>query len=222
MKTLIAIPVKDLPHAKSRLSPVLDATQRQRIVFDLFQRTLQFFNSHFPECDVAVVTASAPIAARARAAGARVLHELADSGLNAAATVAADWALAHDYERLIIVPADIPVLLRAEVANLLSLAQRYQMVIAEARDGGTNMLLLSLPSLPSQAIAFQYGIDSARKHEQQAMANGLTVQRCYLPFIGHDLDTPADLLVLSQTLAASPAAPAGQIPGVRRASGALP
>ena len=218
MNTLIAIPMKDLPHAKSRLSPVLDAAQRQRIVFDLFQRTLQFFNSHFPACDVAVVTSSAAIAVRARAAGARVLHELADAGLNAAATVAADWAMAHDYQRLIVVPADIPVLLRAEVDSLLHLAQRCQMVIAEARDGGTNMLLLS----PPQAIVFQYGIDSARKHEQYAMAHGMTVQRCYLPFIGHDLDTPADLLVLSQTLAANAALAAGQSTGQRHDSGALP
>lgn len=194
MKTLVAIPMKDLAQAKSRLSPVLDASQRERLVLGLFDRTLAFFRSAFPQFDVTIVTASVQLAARAQAAGALVLRETAATGLNAAASSAARWAIAHDYQRLLIVPADIPVLLREEVAQMLALTETCQVAIAEARDGGTNMLLMS----PPRDMPFQYGLGSARRHEAVARANGLRAKRRYLPFLGHDLDTPGDCLVLSQ------------------------
>ena len=196
MKTLVAIPVKDLGQAKSRLSPVLDASQRARLVLGLFDRTLHFFRSAFPEFDMTIVTASVQLAARAQAAGAQVLRENAATGLNAAVSSAAQWAIAHDYQRLMIVPADIPVLLREEVEQMVALTETYQVAIAEARDGGTNMLLMS----PPRDIPFQYGLGSARRHETVARANGLSAKRRYLPFLGHDLDTPADCLVLSQNM----------------------
>lgn len=194
MKTLVAIPMKDLRLAKSRLSPVLDASQRKRLVLDLFDRTLQFFRSAFPQFDLTVVTASEQLATRAQAAGAQVLREKDAAGLNAAASSAVQWAIAHDYQRLMIIPADIPVLLREEVEWMLAQSEKYQVAIAEARDGGTNMLLMS----PPVDIPFQYGLGSARLHETVARANGLSEKCCYLPFLGHDLDTPDDCLVLSQ------------------------
>jgi len=194
MRTLVAIPMKGLGQAKSRLSPVLDAGQRAHLVLGLFDRTLAFFRSAFPQFDVTIITASAQLAARARAAGTQVLQEAAASGLNAAAAGAAQWARAHDYQRLMIVPGDIPVLLREEVEQMVALSENYQVAIAEARDGGTNMLLMS----PPRDIPFQYGSGSALRHETVARANGLSAMRRYLPFLGHDLDTPDDCLVLSQ------------------------
>lgn len=194
MKTLVVIPMKELGQAKSRLSLALDAHQRERLVLGLFDRTLAFFHSTFPQFDVRILTASAELAVRTHAAGAQVLRENAATGLNAAASRAAQWAVTQDYQRLIIVPADIPVLLREEVEQMLALAGKYDVVIAEARDGGTNMLLMS----PPRDIPFQYGLGSALRHETVARANGLSAKRRYLPFLGHDLDTPDDCLVLSQ------------------------
>jgi len=194
MKTLVVIPMKAPEQAKSRLGSVLDAAQRQSLALCLFDRTLRFFQGVFPQFDLMVVTESASIALRAHTAGALVLHETRTDGLNAAATLALHHALTHGYKRLMIVPADIPVMLRNEVTQLLVLSEQYQVVIAEARDGGTNMLLVTPPC----DLTFQYGQGSALRHEMAAAAVGLCATRRYLPFIGHDIDTPADCLVLAQ------------------------
>lgn len=194
MKTLVAIPMKALEQAKSRMAPALNGAERQRLALDLFERTLHFLAKAFPQFDIAVVTACAHIAAHAERAGARALREDVAAGLNAAAGMAARWAVAHGYDRFILIPADIPVLLRDEIEHMLALAAQCDVAIAEARDGGTNLLLLS----PPRDLPFQYGAGSAQSHEAMASAYGLRARRCYLPFLGHDLDTPADCLVLTQ------------------------
>lgn len=196
VRTLVAIPMKDPAQSKSRLSPALSPARRQRLALALFDRTLRFFRTAFPQFDVLVVTASAAVAERSSTAGAAVLNEQAEHGLNAAAVAAAGWAVDRAYARLILVPADIPVLLREEVERMLALGSRCELAIAEARDGGTNMLLMT----PPRAFAFQYGHESARRHEAAAHALGMRACRCTLPFMAHDLDTPADCLVLTQAL----------------------
>jgi 2-phospho-L-lactate/phosphoenolpyruvate guanylyltransferase len=193
MKTLVAIPMKDPQHAKSRLAPTLDAKQRRRLALRLFERTLSFFESACADFDLAVVTASDTIARHACGHRAVVLREAAETGLNAAAIHAATYARERAYARLIIVPGDIPVWLRDEVARVLQLSLHIDIVLAEARDGGTNMLVMR----PPRTFGFCYGPDSASRHEAMARAQGLSVTRCQLPFIGHDIDTVEDCQVLA-------------------------
>lgn len=192
-RTLVAIPMKDPRHAKSRLAPALDGDERERLALALFKRTLGFFKRAFPQFDLCVVSASDAIV-RATEDRCLVLQQDAAAGLNRAAASALRTACSERYERLAIVPADIPVLLREEVEQVFRLAESFDVVIAEAHDGGTNMLLLS----PQRPFEFQYGPASASLHQQQAQALGLSASRCRMPFLARDLDTPADCLVLSQ------------------------
>jgi coenzyme F420-0:L-glutamate ligase/coenzyme F420-1:gamma-L-glutamate ligase len=75
------------------------------------------------------------------------------------------------------------------LAQLLAAGTRAEVVIAAARDGGTNALLLS----PPDAIAFRFGPGSAARHEAAARASGKSVERLLLPHLSRDLDRPEDL-----------------------------
>lgn len=188
---LVALPMKAFDQAKSRLSPAMAPAQRQRLSRALFERTLAFFGDCFPGMDRLVVTPSPQVRDAARACGAAVAIESAPQGLDAAAQHAIGYAAAQGYRQVLIIPGDIPVWLRTEVLALLAQGQRREAVIARARDGGTNALLLRLPT----RFRCAYGEDSARRHADAARSAGLSVAVCQLPFMAHDIDRPQDCLL---------------------------
>lgn len=188
---LVAMPMKAFDQAKSRLSPALSPVQRQRLSRALFERTQAFFGGCFPGLDRLVVTPSPEVRDAALACGAAVSLEPAPQGLDAAAQRAIDYAAARGYRQLLIVPGDIPVWLRSELHALLALGDWREVVIARARDGGTNALLLRLPT----PLRCAYGEDSAQRHERAARGAGLSVAVCQPPFMAHDIDRPQDCLL---------------------------
>lgn len=194
MKTLVAVPMKDPHDAKTRLAAALPPAARVRLALHLFHRSQDFFARHFPAFDRLVVTPSAEVARHAEGCGAQVLKETAASGLDAAAGAALRWARAAGYERLLLVPADIPVWLAGEVESLLQAGGATDVVIARAHDGGTNALLVDLRRVPH--FEFRYGPDSARRHEQACLAAALRCVVAQLPFLGRDLDTADDCRLL--------------------------
>ncbi|WP_028223137.1 2-phospho-L-lactate guanylyltransferase [Paraburkholderia oxyphila] len=194
MKTLLAIPMKAPARAKTRLAPAMGDHQREQLAMRLFERTVAFFRSNWPDFDVVAVTDdTTQVVTLAARHGAGVLLEAREAGLNAAAGLALRHASAGGYERLVIVPGDVPVWLRAEVRRLLALSQRYELTLAESHDGGTNYLALA----PPQPFIFHYGPQSAALHTRSAQECELSVARCRLPFLARDIDTIDDCLVLA-------------------------
>lgn len=198
MKTLLVLPMKSAAQAKTRLSPAMSPQRRAHLALTLFDRAQNFFAAHFPQFDRLVVTPSQDIALRALQAGAQVLLEPAAQGLDPAAARALAWAQARGYERLLLVPTDIPVWLLREAHALLHMGTQADLVIARAHDGGTNALLLDLRRV--RHFQFHYGPDSARRHARAAQMAGLRVHQCCLPFMSRDIDTPDDCLVMSHSL----------------------
>ncbi|NML32357.1 2-phospho-L-lactate guanylyltransferase [Paraburkholderia antibiotica] len=198
MKTLVAIPMKAPARAKTRLAPAMNDRQRERLALLMFERTLGFFRGYWPDFDVMAVTDAGEIAALAERHGAGLLLETREAGLNAAAAQALRHALERGYERLVIVPGDVPVWLRAEVARVLALSRRHALTLAESYDGGTNLLALA----PPQPFEFHYGPQSAARHARSARRRGLSVARCCLPFLARDIDTAADCVELAEAWAA--------------------
>lgn len=189
MKTLIAVPMKAYADAKTRLSGELDSRGRQRLAKVLFEYGQAFFSENYPRLDRLVVTPSSEVARAARRAGASALREpVGTVGLNAAVAMALSHARLRRYDRLIVLPADLAILKTDEFDALLALADRYDLVMARAHDGGTNALLLKLPN----AFTFCYGADSARRHLHQALELGMSAVAASLPFIGLDVDSPGD------------------------------
>ncbi|MBY4677012.1 2-phospho-L-lactate guanylyltransferase [Marinobacterium arenosum] len=186
----IVIPMKDPAAAKQRLSQALDDRQRSRLALELFEETLYFFSNHFPQLHLLVVTDSRRIRDIADRFGHRVLLEPAADGLNSAIERATDWSLRHQFRQQLVVPADIAELDAGEIRQLLaSLDGQRGVVIAEAKDLGTNALLCA----PPDAIPFRFGRHSARAHQRQALKAGLPCRRLRLARLSQDIDQPQDL-----------------------------
>jgi len=190
-RILVAMPMKPFIDAKSRLAAAIAQPQRERLVQALFLRTQRFFASQFPEFDRLVVTPSAEVQRACWRVGARCLLESGLAGLNTAAARAVDWACIQGYDKVLVVPGDVPVWMRGEVGALLDVGRAHDVVVARAHDGGTNAVLLRLPT----AFEFRYGPDSAAAHLRGAHRAGLSAVTCQLPFLAHDIDVPADCLL---------------------------
>jgi 2-phospho-L-lactate guanylyltransferase len=100
---------------------------------------------------------------------------------------------------VLLVPGDTPLVDPGEVAVLLrrAHAEELSVVVVPDRHGeGTNALLLS----PPDAIDPSFGPGSRMRHVAGARAAGVTCAVEYLPTLTLDVDTPADLALLSATL----------------------
>ncbi len=194
--TAVVVPVRALEGAKSRLGEVLDAEERRELVELLLRRTLDAARGVPGVSVVAVVSPDLAALAVARSAGAEpiVQHSL---GLNAG-LVEARATLAGRADRMLIVPADLPMITAADLTAMLSLADaavprgRHLVVLAPDRHGrGTNALLLEPPGV----IEPSFGGESRSVHESLAAAAGAA----YVELAGRlelDVDTPDDLLMV--------------------------
>ncbi|MEL6233579.1 MAG: 2-phospho-L-lactate guanylyltransferase [Pseudomonadota bacterium] len=184
-RTLITVPMKALGGSKTRLSGHISDMQRDRLVRLLYRRTLAFLQpvARAGRADLAVVTASPEAAALAAAHGFAVIDEPQSAGLCGAAQRAAAWAVAADYDRLCILPADLAAPLEGDLDRLLSC--KADMVLCPSTDRGTNALLLS----PPDAIRFRYGPHSTLRHLEEAKARGLDAVVLPLDSLSFDIDT---------------------------------
>ena len=183
----VVIPMKHPVQSKMRLNRALSDEQRAALAIHLFRNTLEFFRREFPQLTLLVVTPSAWVAATARQFGCEILLETSPAGLNQALVRATRWSLRNRFSRQLIIPADIEQLKRDEVLRLL--AEPAQVVIANARDGGTNALLCT----PPDAIPFCYGEQSGREHARAAARLQLSCARLTLNYLSADIDHPQDL-----------------------------
>ena len=132
-----------------------------------------------------VVTGDDEGAAVARELGAEVVQ---DPGTGQGSAVAAALA---DLERgpILIVNADVPCVLPADLTALLERIPAAGIALVEARDGTTNALGLSAP----QTFAPLYGPGSAARFGAHARELGLAVVAADLPNLADDVDTLEDL-----------------------------
>ncbi len=135
-----------------------------------------------------VVTADEEGAAIARDLGAETL---ADPGGGQGPAVAAALA---DLEpgAILIVNADVPCVVPADLRALLAATPAGGIALVEALDGTTNALSLSAP----ETFAPLYGADSAARFRARAGDLGLEAFSVVVPNLADDVDTLDDLLRL--------------------------
>lgn len=181
------VPAREPGRAKSRLAAALPDALRAQLAAAMLTDVVAALRAG----GVAriVVLAGGPSAARVAAgAGAQVLLDDTDAGLDAVIASAARHLGATSS---LVVPADVPTLLGAEVATLL--AHTGDVVVAPTHDGGTGGLLRRRPWSPATA----YGPDSAARHLAAARDLGLVARRLELPGLALDVDVAADLATAS-------------------------
>jgi 2-phospho-L-lactate guanylyltransferase len=131
------------------------------------------------------------MAAIAKNYGVTVILEPRAAGLSAAATFAAEWGVLNGFDAQLLIPADIADLSAQEIETLLATVDKSPSVtVCAATDGGTNALLTS----PPDAICFDFGFGSSRRHILSARQQGISCRSLRMPNLSYDIDTPADLV----------------------------
>ncbi|WP_249009245.1 2-phospho-L-lactate guanylyltransferase [Conexibacter sp. DBS9H8] len=201
MTTTAVLPIKSFSaNAKTRLADELALGPRRALVEAMFTDVLTALRRTAAIDRIVVVSADHGAQRIAGGHGAAIVEDAAVGHSNAASAGIAD-ALTHGADRVLIVPGDCPLLDPGELTELLGLdvPGRTALVIPDRHGSGTNGLLLT----PPDALTPAFGEDSAARHHQLAVAQGSEPHTVSVRSLALDIDTPEDLALLTETLAAT-------------------
>lgn len=189
---VIAIPVKSLARAKTRLSSDLTALERAALTLAMLEDVLDAALA-VPSWETWVVSADEVVLEVAARRGAQpVLEE--KPPLSSAIRQAERLAKEQGADALAVLPCDVAMV----TVEALTTALRTLGPVVIARSGedfGTSLLLRR----PPRAIPARFGPESFRRHLDLATARGLPTAVIERPELSFDLDGPGDILVLLAT-----------------------
>ncbi|MFJ6195619.1 2-phospho-L-lactate guanylyltransferase [Micromonospora sp. NPDC092111] len=187
----VVVPVKRLGAAKSRLRGALPVVPHEELALALVADTVGAALACPAVAEVLVVTDDPTVAATTGAAGARVVPDRPDAGLNAAVRHGVGVAVADAAGPTWVaaLTADLPALRPAELAAALRVLAAgppgVRRFVADAP--GTGTVLLAAP--PGVPLVPRFGVDSAAAH----LAGGAVPLTGDWPTLRRDVDTAADL-----------------------------
>ncbi len=191
------VPVKPLRRGKSRLAGVLTDEERTFINYTMLGNTLKALKAATEVDHVLVVSRDPGALALARDFEAKTLQEDGTSdNLNMALKRATVVAQLYAAQRILILPADLPLISPDGIRELINLAANPPVVVIapDRRHEGTNALLVN----PAGLIDYQFGVGSFARHAGQAKQFNVRVEVLDLKELGLDLDLPEDLNLLRQ------------------------
>ncbi len=190
MVKVALLPAKLLSLAKTRLGPLLDDADRMAIAAAMFGDVLRALRATASLDATIVVTADPELAARGRSEGAIVVDEGAPRGLNGAVTLGTETALDLGATTVLVMLSDLPLVLPADVADLLVRAPAVGALVVPCKDGtGTNAMLRR----PATVFPPCFGGRSLERHVAAAERTHVACEIVRSVRIGFDLDTPEDL-----------------------------
>lgn len=186
---VLAVPVKSLSRAKSRLAPALTDLERGALTLAMLEDVLDA-SLGVPGWETWVVSPDEVALEIAARRGARPVAE-DKPPLASAIRQVESLAKEEGAGTLAILPADVP-LVTAETLHL-ALRTLGAVVLAPSADGAGTSLLLRRPP---KAIPARFGPDSFRRHIELATQRGLPVSVVERQELSFDVDRPGDILTL--------------------------
>ncbi len=189
---VIAVPMKSLSRAKSRLSPMLTPLERGALTLAMLEDVLDATLA-VPGWESWVISPDEVVLEIAVRRGARPVAEN-KTPLSAAVRQVESLAKEREADALAVLLGDVALV----TPEALTAAFRTlgPVVLAPSSGGdGTNLLLRR----PPRAIPARFGPESFRRHLELATARGLPAAVVDRPELGFDLDTPDDILRLLRT-----------------------
>jgi 2-phospho-L-lactate guanylyltransferase len=186
---VVAVPVKSLSRAKTRLSPALTGLERGALTLAMLEDVLDAALS-VPGWETWVISPDEVALEVAAGRGAHPIPEAKPPLANAIRQVEAK-AKQDGATALAVLPADVPLV----TAHTLHEALRTlgAVVLARSADGSGTSLLLRRPP---RAIPARFGPDSFRRHLELAAERGLPVSVVERRELSFDVDRPDDILTL--------------------------
>lgn len=183
------VAVKRRALGKTRLAPLLSATERVALVRSMLVNVLQALQDSPGVQQLLLVSPE-------RDAVPEHVPVYPDSGrgLNAALEQAQRALFAHGARELLVLPGDLPRLRAADIEALLSAGRAAGCALAPDRTGsGTNALYWNPEAALGARFQFQFGAGSLRRHIAEAQRLGIEAALVRRPGLALDIDTPADL-----------------------------
>jgi 2-phospho-L-lactate guanylyltransferase len=190
------VPVKPLRRGKSRLSGILSADERTALNQTMLINTLKTLNQ-VSEIETILVVSRDPLALSiARDFSAKTVLEDGSPELNTALRRAASVAKAYFANKILVLPADLPLIKASDIKALLKRAGKPPEIVIspDRRKDGTNALLIN----PADLIEFQYGPGSYNAHLKSAREKNARIEIVESEVFGLDLDLPEDLELLNK------------------------
>ena len=186
---VVAVPVKSLSRAKTRLSPALTGLERGALTLAMLEDVLDAALS-VPGWETWVISPDEVALEIAAGRGARPIPEAKPPLATAIRPVEAK-AKEEGANALAVLPADVPLV----TVDTLHEALRTlgAVVLARSADGSGTSLLLRRPP---RAIPARFGPDSFRRHLELAAERGLPVSVVERRELSFDVDRPDDILTL--------------------------
>jgi len=191
---MILIPVKNLSTAKQRLAAILDQAARTELARAMLLDVLDTLGSWRERPAVGIVTSDPFAMDLARHFDFELISDPASRSETEAIEMATKICESRAIETTLVIPGDIPLLERWELAKILEAAPDQGSVLVPAADGrGTNAALRR----PAGLFPLRFGNDSFKPHLAAAKATGKPCTVISLPSIGLDIDNPSDLVQLA-------------------------
>jgi len=190
------VPVKPLRRGKSRLADLLSDDERERLNQSLLVQTIQILRT-VPVIDETVVISHDPAALSvSREFGIRTIQENRGKNINQALRKATIAAKAFNITKLLVVPADLPLLTSNDIETMI--AKKTQpptiIIVPDRRMNGTNALLID----PIGVLDYDFGPWSFKNHIEQAERKKIHVEIFNNEHLSFDLDLPEDLEYLKR------------------------
>ncbi len=191
MNVWAIVPVKPLGRAKSRLSDVMEPDFREKLATRLLKQTVRLLLLTTGIQGVLVISRDSKALAMVREIGAQTVQESGTPELNNALLRGTQALKVWGATASVIVPADLPLLTRNDVEEVVRLGRYHNTVVIapDRHDVGTNLMLVRPPGI----IPYAFGENSFAVHQrlvQEAQAD-LLVYRSER--VALDLDTADDL-----------------------------
>jgi len=200
VKTTAVIPVKRLDAANERLQNALAPEERRALAEAMLFDTLSKLRRCKVLDDLLVVTSDPFVERHARWLEHEVLRQTGDTGHSAAAQAGAAAAQANGADRVAMLPVDCPLLDPEELDRRIGRARQAALIVPDRHRTGTNALVLS----PPDAFAPAFGPDSCARHISRARAADISFSLEEMDSLAMDLDTPADMAHLRDSLLLDP------------------
>jgi 2-phospho-L-lactate guanylyltransferase len=188
-RLVVAVPVKDLTHAKQRLTGMLSLAERGELARAMLRDVL----GALAAADLGavwVVTRDPAATTIAYELGAEPVSEADNRGHTAAVALAQAEAVRRGACIFVTIPGDVPCVTPAELRELADGVRDGAPVLVPSRSGlGTNGVALA----PPDAMPLTFGEPSFARHLETARARGLAPRVLTLPGLGLDVDSPDDL-----------------------------
>jgi 2-phospho-L-lactate guanylyltransferase len=188
---VVAIPVKSLSEAKSRLSPALSPLERGALTLAMLEDVLDA--TALPGWETWVISPDEAVLEVAVRRGVRTIVEEKPPLANAVRQVEGE-ATEAGADALAVLLADT-ALVTADALTRAIHALGPVVLAPDEDELGTNLLLRR----PPRAIAARFGSESFRKHVEAAALADLPATVVQIPELAFDLDAPGDILTLLRT-----------------------